>query len=161
VTRAQRAAVLACALLGAPAAACELILAEHRGGHELVRLPLDPAAPAAEIAFTHSVLGTPVTDRYEWRTSGGRWRAHLVEERFDGDGYGLPHAAGDGETLVRDGRGWRLRLDRVVDPLVVRPLPAQSMRVEVPGREPLPLGPLSKQAISLQLDCPDFRASGR
>jgi hypothetical protein len=44
--------------------------------------------------FEHSVLGTPVEDRYRFTPRG--WRA-LVEERFDGEGYGLPHAAGPGE----------------------------------------------------------------
>lgn len=161
--RARRAAVLAGALgavaaCGAAGAAqgvrgCELRLLEHRSGRELLRLPLDPALPSAEIAFTHSVLGTPVADRYVWRRDEpgrGPWRAHLVEERYVGEGYGLPHAAAPGERLQRDGDGWRLSLDRVVDPLVVRPLPAQGMRVTVPGRAPVLLGTLSTQAIEMR-----------
>ncbi len=130
-------------------ATCELVLAEHRSGRELVRLPLDPALPAARIAFTHSVLGTPVSDHYVWRADAGQWRAHLVEERFEGDGYGLPHAAGPGESLSRDGEGWRLRLDRIVHPLVVLPLPAQEMRIVVGERPALPLGSLSRHSIEM------------
>lgn len=152
----QRAAVLACALL-APAAvpACTLLLAEHRSGHELLRLPLDPSAPEVRILFTHSVLGTPVEDRYRFRPGPAGWQAHLVEERWAGVGYGLPIAAAAGETLARDGDGWRLTLDRVVHPLVVRPLPAQAMRVQLAGRAPLLLGTLSAQAVELRAaDCP-------
>ena len=38
-------------------------------------------------------------------------------------GYGLPYAAGPGEQLERAGAGWRLQLDRPVQPLVVRARP--------------------------------------
>lgn len=138
---------LAC---GMPASGCELVLTEHRAGRELLRLPLDAARPQFEIAFEHSVLGTPVVDRYVPRTDGSRWRAHLVEERFRGEGYGLPSSAGPGERMHRDGDGWRLVLDRVVDPLVVRPLPAQRMRVRAEGREQL-LGALSEGSVALQV----------
>jgi hypothetical protein len=118
-------------------------------------LPLNPAHPAADVAFTHSVLGTPVLDRYVWRHSAQGWRAHLVEERFEGEGYGLPSAAEPGERLLRDGAGWRLLLDRVVEPLVILPLPAQSMRVVLPnGREVL-LGQLSPKSIEIRAEnCP-------
>lgn len=95
----QRAAVVACALLvaAAPEAmACELVLTEHRSERPLAHLALDPVRPAARIAFTHSVLGTPVIDHYEWRRHSGQWRAHLVQEHYQGDGYGLPNAAGPG-----------------------------------------------------------------
>ena len=81
------------------------------------------------IAFEHSVLGTTVVDRYRFSP-----QARLVEERFDGQGYGLPHMAGPGETLQRDGDAWVLQLDRPVHPLVVRPLPAQRMRLLLDGR---------------------------
>jgi hypothetical protein len=124
-------------------AACELVLSEHRSGTELRRLPLVAAAPELRIAFEHSVLGTTVIDRYRFGP-----QAHLVEERFDGQGYGLPHAAGPGETLQRDGDGWRLRLDRTVHPLVVRPLPQQRMRLLLGDREWL-LAEFSGQAIEL------------
>lgn len=156
MTPARRLAVLAWALLGAGAApACELVLAEHRSGRELLRLPFGTGAAHAEIAFTHSVLGTPVADRYVWRRDGEAWRAHLVEERFEGDGYGLPHAAGAGETLVRDGSGWRLVLDRVVDPLVVLPLPAQRMRLRLGDGTTVLLGTLSRASIGFRVDgCP-------
>lgn len=105
-------------------AVCELLLLDHRSGIELQRLPL--AAPEVVLAFEHSVLGTTVEDRYRFVP-----RARLVEERFEGQGYGLPHAAGPGETLERSGEGWRLRTDREVHPLVVRPLPAQNMRLRL------------------------------
>jgi len=150
---ARRLAVLAWALGAAGAApACELVLAEHRSGRELLRLSLPAGVAEAEIAFTHSVLGTPVADRYVWRRDAAVWRAHLVEERFEGDGYGLPHAAGPGETLVRDGSGWRLGLDRVVDPLVVRPLPAQRMRLRLGDGTTVLLGTLSRASIGFRVD---------
>jgi hypothetical protein len=150
------AALAACTLVltTAPAAGrgCELVLAEHRSGRELARLPLDAALPSAQIAFTHSVLGTPVADQYVWRADdNGQWRAHLIEERFEGDGYGLPNAAGPGETLARDGDGWRLRLDRVVHPLVVLPLPSQQMRVVIGDRAAVLLGALSRASIAMHV----------
>lgn len=150
---ASRCALLSQLLLAAAApfaSACELVLLEHRSGRELQRVPLDPAEPAVRVAFEHSVLGTPVVDRYAFKP-----RAVLVEEHFEGAGYGLPHAAGPGERLVRDddnknaGDGWRLELQRAVHPLVVRPLPAQRMRLLLPDG-PLLLASLSTQAIELQ-----------
>jgi hypothetical protein len=131
------------------------VLTEHRSGRALTRLPLNPAQPSADVAFTHSVLNTPVLDRYVWRHSTQGWRAHLVEERFEGEGYGLPSTAGPGERLLRDGAGWRLLLNRVVEPLVVLPLPAQSMRVVLAdGREVL-LGQLSLKSIEMRAEhCP-------
>ena len=156
MTPAQRAALVACALLSGGAGACELVLSEHRNARELARLPLAPALPSAQIAFTHSVLGTPVSDRYVWRSHGNAWRAHLVEERFEGAGYGLPHAAGPGETLTREGDAWRLQLDRVVHPLVVLPLPSQQMRVVVGDGPALLLGTLSARSIQIQaVNCPN------
>ena len=144
---ARRAAVAAAVALagsaaGAPVHTCELVLSEHRGTRTLARLPLNPGSPTFRVAFTHSVLGTPVEDRYVLRRAGSGWQAVLVEERWQGEGYGLPVAAGPGERLERDGDGWRLSLARVVHPLVVRPLPAQGMRVLVDGRPPLVLGDL-------------------
>jgi hypothetical protein len=66
-----------------------------------------------------------VEDHYRFRPGTDGWRAHLVAERFQGDGYGLPHTAGPGERLRRDGSGWRLETDRLVHPLVVRALADQ------------------------------------
>ena len=121
--------------------ACVLHLTEHRSGRLLARLPV-PGMPAeAVLAFEHSVLGTTVRDRYRFAP-----QARLVEERFDGDGYGLPHTADPGEQLLRDGTGWRLITDRPVHPLVVRPLPATRMRLELGGRHHL-LADWSDQAI--------------
>ncbi len=140
------AAVCACPVA---AAACELVLSVHRSGVELHRLPLDAAAPEVRVAFEHSVLGTPVVDRYRFTP-----QARLIEERFEGEGYGLPHLAGAGETLQRDGAGWLLRLDRAVHPLVVRPLPQQRMRLVLPGGE-WPLAAFSTQAIQFTAQgCP-------
>ncbi len=158
--RRAAAGAAACCLLAtlampaAPASACEAVLREHRSGAELARLPLDAAQPELRIAFEHSVLGTTVVDRYRFTPA-----PRLVEERFDGQGYGLPHAAGPGETLQRDGSGWRLLLDRAVDPLVVRPLPAQRMRIVLADRELL-LATLSSAAIEIAArGCPPRPAS--
>lgn len=138
-----------CGLL--PAVGCELVLTEHRSGRALLQLPLDPAQPLTRLAFVHSVLQTPVLDVYRWRPqASGPWQAYLEQEHFEGEGYGLPHTAAAGETLVRQGHGWRLELSRKVDPLVVRPLPAQRMRLVRPGHADLLLGTLSTQAIEFQ-----------
>ena len=129
--------------------ACEAVLREHRSGAELLRLPLEAAAPELSIAFEHSVLGTTVVDRYRFTPA-----PRLVEERFEGEGYGLPHAAGPGERLEREGAGWRLVLDRAVDPLVVRPLPQQRMRLVLASGE-LVLATLSARSIEITaLGCP-------
>jgi len=126
-------------------AACTLVLSDHRSGSRLARVPLQAAAPgpSMRVAFTHSVLGTPVEDRYVFRPGPDGWQAVLVEERWQGEGYGLPIAAGPGERLERDGEGWRLQLARVVQPLVVLALPSQRMRVIVDGRPPILLGSLA------------------
>ncbi len=153
-------ALVACALAapGTPfgaVSACVLVLTEHRSGNALTRLPLNPAQPAADVAFTHSVLGTPMLNRYVWRHSTQGLRAHLVEERFEGEGYGLASAAGPGEHLLRHGAGWRLLLDRVVEPLVVLPLPAQSMRVVLTDGREILLGQLSPKSIEMRAEnCP-------
>ena len=150
-----RRAALAAACLAAvgacpvAAAACELVLSEHRSGVELHRLPLDAALPEVRVAFEHSVLGTPVVDRYRFTP-----QARLIEERFEGEGYGLPHVAGVDETLQREGQGWLLRLDRAVHPLVVRPLPQQRMRLVLHSGE-WPLAAYSSQAIQITVQgCP-------
>ncbi len=137
----RHAGTLACVLFAPAAPGCELVLSEHRSERELLRVPLDQ--PSVQIAFEHSVLGTTVTDRYEFRP-----HAVLVEERFDGAGYGLPHTAAPGERLTHDASGSRLELQRVVHPLVVRPLPAQGMRLLLPSG-PLRLGDLTTHAIEL------------
>lgn len=135
--------------------ACELVLTEHRSGIFLMRLPLNSMLPAAEIAFTHSVLGTPVLDRYVWRSEPQGWRAHLIEERFEGEGYGLTTQAAAGERLERYGAGSRLLLNRVVDPLVVLPLPAQSMRIVLPDQREFLLSHLSLKSIEMRAEnCP-------
>lgn len=83
----QRGAATAAAalLMTLPAAACELVLSAHPEGRDLARAPLDAAAPALRVAFTHSVLGTPVEDHYRFRPDASGWRAHLVQERFEGE----------------------------------------------------------------------------
>ena len=127
---------------------CTLLAHEHRSGLQLLHLLLPHgAAPQLQLAFTHSVLGTPVQDHYTW--SAGAWQ--LTEERFEGDGYGLPHAAVVGETLQRFGAGSRLLLSRTVAPLVVRPLPELHMRLLLPDGRQWLLGSLSSQAIELTI----------
>jgi hypothetical protein len=54
--------------------------------------------------------------------------------------------------LTRDGDGWRLQLDRVVDPLVVLPLPAQQMRVVIGERSAVLLGSLSRVSIAMRAE---------
>jgi len=146
----RRAAAFGCVLAASVASAavgCELVLSEHRSERVLKRIPL--ADPSVRIAFEHSVLGTTVTDTYIFRP-----HAVLVQERFSGQGYGLPHAAGFGERLTHDAQGSLLELERVVDPLVVRPLPEQRMRLVFPAG-PLRLGELSTQAIQIRAEgCP-------
>ncbi len=133
-------------LQDAQQAACTLHVQEHRSGLELLRLPLPPGSvPQLQLAFTHSVLGTPVQDHYTWNV--GAWQ--LTEERFEGEGYGLPHMAAAGETLQRFGAGWRLLLNRTVAPLVVRPLPALQMQLLLPDGRQWLLGSLSRHAIEL------------
>ena len=132
--------------MGALQPACTLHVHEHRSGLEVLRLPLPTStAPQLQLAFTHSVLGTPVLDHYTWRA--GAWQ--LTEEQFEGEGYGLPHMAAEGETLQRHGSGWRLLLNRTVAPLVVRPLPALQMRLLLPDGRQWLLGSFSTQALEL------------
>lgn len=151
---AAAALAAAAALLGpaGAAAACELLAKEHRSGREVLRAALAGAGsargvPELRVSFVHSVLGTPVEDRYQWRT--GTWV--LVEERFEGEGYGLPHAAEAGERLERTAEGWRLHLARPVEPLVVRPLLAQRMRLTLDDGRTWLLGELSTQSLELRL----------
>jgi hypothetical protein len=156
------ATVAAAALPPVAASACTLVLADHRSAQVLGQVPLDPSAPGLRVAFTHSVLGTPVEDRYVFHRVAGAWQAVLVEERWQGEGYGLPIAAGPGEQLVRDDGlgpgGWRLTLQRPVHPLVVRALPSQRMRVIVDGQAPIllgSLGPPAPTAVAMHVDgCP-------
>lgn len=143
------AVVSIAAMLGCSAtAACELRAREHRSGREVLHAPLAGAGvPEMRVSFVHSVLGTPVEDRYQWRA--GTWV--LVEERFEGEGYGLPHAAGAGERMERTPEGWRLHLARPVQPLVVRPLLAQRMRLTLDDGRTWLLGELTTQSLELRL----------
>ena len=124
--------------------ACELQLRDARSGRELQRLPLDPRAPEIRIAFEHSVLGTTVIDRYRFTPT-----PVLVEEEFEGEGYGLPAAPGPGERLERLGPRQRLSLHRPVDPLVVRALAAQRMRLLLPTGELL-LASLGAPSVAVE-----------
>jgi hypothetical protein len=142
------AAALVCLahLASAPTAAgaCELLLSEHRSEKPLLRLALNAAAPVLSLHFVHSVLGTSVQDHYRWR--GGAW--HLTEETFSGAGYGLPHEAAAGETLVQRQDGSSvLQLNRMVSPLVVRPV--QGMQLQV-AEQRIGLRSLSALAIELR-----------
>ena len=127
-----------------PSAACELRLTEHRSGRELKRLPLAARPPEIRIAFEHSVLGTTVIDRYRFTPA-----PLLVEEEFEGEGYGLPATAGPGERLERIGARQRLTLARPVDPLVVRALAGTRMRLLLPQGELL-LASLGAPAVALE-----------
>jgi len=139
-------AVLGCS---SAATACELRAQEHRSGREVLRAPLTGGGvPEMRVSFVHSVLGTPVEDRYRWRD--GTWV--LVEEHFEGQGYGLPHAAGSGERLERTANGWRLHLERQVEPLVIRPLLAQRMRLSLDDGRTWLLGHLTTQAVELRAE---------
>jgi hypothetical protein len=131
---------------------CQMTLTEHRTGRELARVPLDLAQLSFELRFVHSVLQTPVVDRYRWqRDAQGAWYAELQHETFEGHGYGLPHTASSGERLIAHEGGHRLVLARRVDPLVVRPLPMLGMQLQLDGAAALPLSPLTTQAIHVQL----------
>jgi hypothetical protein len=114
------------------ASACELMLRTQRTDYTVLRIPLAVTSPTFTLAFEHSVLGTTVRDRYEIRTDAARQTLWLTEERFSGEGYGLPHAAnGTSEVLQRTDEGWLLKTNRLIDPLVVRPLRSQAMRLIV------------------------------
>lgn len=142
------------AVLAAPAAgvgACELRLLEHRSGQLLMRLPLDPTSATLQVAFEHSVLGTTVIDTYRFTPA-----AVLIEESFEGEGYGLPHAAGPGERLSRQGVRQRLQLNRRIDPLIIRPLPEQRMRLVMPTHDLLLSSVSASAALELRAqDCPE------
>ncbi len=143
------ATVVASLLACSAAAACELRAQEHRSGREVLRASLaGGGVPEMRVSFVHSVLGTPVEDRYQWRA--GSWV--LVEERFEGQGYGLPHTADTGERLERTPEGWRLHLARPIETLVVRPLLAQRMRLTLDDGRTWLLGQLTTQAVELRAE---------
>lgn len=149
--RAVAGALLGLAAVSAAsvASACELRAQEHRTGRELLRASLGGGGvPQLRVSFVHSVLGTPVEDRYQWRA--GTWV--LVEENFEGEGYGLPHGAGSGERLERTASGWRLNLERPIEPLVVRPLLAQRMRLSLDDGRTWLLGHLTTQSVELRAE---------
>ena len=143
---------------GADRPRCRLRLSEHRSGRRLGSFRLAPPAadrpdaPPADfaIAFEHSVLGTTVIDRY--RVDGAR--VVLVEERFAGEGYGLPGAAHGAQRMRRDGgERRRLLLERPVEPLVVRASAEQRTRLLV-ARAVVPLARLGASAVRIEpLDC--------
>lgn len=135
--------------------ACDLVVSEHRSGKEVLRWPSNTTPVRFEVSFTHSVLGTPVLDRYEFRFERGQWRAYLVEEIHEGQGYGLPYGATEsGQQYERVGDGWRLTLNRLVDPLVQLPLPSQNIRLTMQDKSVL-FGDLSRRSLLIELrDCP-------
>jgi len=131
---------------------CYLKLTEYRSGRELARLVMREQPVRFSVEFIHSVLGTRVSDRYEMRYVDGRWLAYLIEESFQGQGYGLPYGAtSPGENFERVGDGWRLSMQRVVDPLVQLPIPEQKIDLVWPeGR--VRLANLSKSSIQIILE---------
>jgi len=148
--RAQIALALLSSLTG-HALACQLIVSEHRGGQTLATMPLAGPPFLFDIAFTHSVLNTPVLDKYEWRAQPGGGQAWLLEEIFEGEGYGLPYDAQPGQHFRRvksaEGERWQLTLNRQVHPLVVPPVRSQQMRIEIEGLAPLMLEELSRNSM--------------
>lgn len=130
--------------MAAAAAPCELRAVDARSQRELSRWPLNPAAPEVRLAFEHSVLGTTVIDRYRFTPD-----AVLVEEEFEGEGYGLPAAPGPGEQLLREGTRQRLLLHRPVVPLTVRSVPSQRMRLLLPQGELL-VASLGAASVTLE-----------
>ena len=127
---------------------CALRLSDARSGRELQRLPLDPHDREVRIAFEHSVLGTTVIDRYRFTPT-----PVLVEEEFEGEGYGLPAMPGPGERLERVGTRQRLTLARPVDPLIVRALIGPRTRLVRPEGD-LVLARLGAPSIALEaVDC--------
>lgn len=134
---------------------CELVISEHRSARQLLQWPVTDNLVRFDVSFTHSVLGTPVRDRYEFRWDRGQWRAFLIEEVHEGQGYGLPYGATEsGQQYERVGNGWRLTLNRLVDPLVQLPLPSQNIRLTMNGKSVL-LGDLSNKSLLIELsDCP-------
>lgn len=145
-------AFLACSKVQAET--CILELSEFRSGKPLTRLELKGPPYIFTIAFTHSVLNTPVSDRYIWQPDKKVGHARIVEELFEGEGYGLPDNAAPGEIFERiqtdDGPRWRLSLDRRVEPLAVLPLASQKMRIEITGQPAVLLGSLSNKTILVQ-----------
>jgi hypothetical protein len=142
-------------LVPASAQACDLVISEHRSGKEVLRWPANQVPVQFDVSFTHSVLGTPVLDRYEFRWNRSQWQAVLVEEVHEGQGYGLPYGATEsGQRYERTDDGWRLTLNRLVDPLVQLPLPSQNIRLAMDGQSVL-LGDLSTRSLLIELhDCP-------
>jgi hypothetical protein len=129
------------------ASACDLVLFEHRSGKEVLRWPTSQNPIKFNVSFTHSVLGTPVVDKYEFRSIHGSLKAVLVEEFFEGQGYGLPYGAtSPGEKFERTAQGWRLSMNRLVDPLIQLPLPSQNIRLSM-GQQSILLGSLSPYSM--------------
>lgn len=139
---------------------CYLTLKEHRSDQLLAQWKMPDGPVRFSVEFIHSVLNTPVQDIYEMRAHHGQWRAHLVQEVFQGQGYGLPYAATDSsETMIRDGETWRLTLDRVIDPFIQLPLPSQEITL-VWGDSRVRLGDLSDRSVRITLQgCPTPEAA--
>jgi len=131
--------------------ACSLVLTEHRTDHEVLRWPATQQPVQFVVSFVHSVLQTPVADKYEFRHHNGRWQSYLIEETFQGQGYGLPYGAtSPGETFERTPDGWRLSMNRLIDPLVQLPLPSQKVRLTM-GAKTILLADLSRQSMRIEL----------
>ncbi len=122
---------LSLSLLAAPAVTCELLVAEHRSARPLHQLAIKPQQPEFSIIFEHSVLGTTVIDTYQVRVINGTHQTWLIRERFQGQGYGLPSSPGPFEQLKKVGDDWVLSTNRLIDPLVIRPLRIAAMRLQI------------------------------
>lgn len=137
---------------GVPAQPCYLTLTQHRTGLVLASILMPDVPVRFSVEFIHSVLGTRVSDLYEMRFADGLWQAHLIEERFEGEGYGLPYGATEqGQRYERDAQGWRLTLDRVVDPLVQLPLPEQQVDLVWSGGR-IRIASVSQSSVRITLE---------
>ncbi|MFN4098769.1 MAG: DUF1850 domain-containing protein [Pararhodobacter sp.] len=81
------------------------------------------------LSYRHSV--TLSTVRAEYRTAADG-RIHQLSERFTDLGPGMSHT---GTPPERDGDAWILRMDTVIERLVLRPQPAAENRLHLPDRE--------------------------
>jgi hypothetical protein len=154
-------AVIGASIMLAPmtSASCELVVTEHRSGREVLRWPINEQPPTFTVSFIHSVLNTPVVDRYELRFVQGQWKSFLVEEAFEGQGYGLPYGeTSPGERYERTTQGWRLVMNRLVDPLVQLPLASQNVALSMQDRS-VRLADLSRHSMRIEAQgCPSDKS---
>ncbi len=154
-------AVIGASVMLAPVTSvgCDLVVTEHRADREVLRWPINEQPPTFTVSFIHSVLGTAVVDRYEVRPVLGQWKSFLVEETFEGQGYGLPYGeTSPGERFERTAQGWRLVMNRLVDPLVQLPLASQNVELRLQNRS-VRLADLSRYSMRIEVQgCPSAKS---